>query len=1131
MYCLFAHLTRTTLPARPIHSDYRSRRFIYQPKIARLIPLSLFVSLAMPIAQTAAITDRSSQGRQQITAPGNTVPTDDAKANLLEPGKLIEREIKRGEIHSYQVMPTAGQFVRVKITAREEANIIVVLLGPDGDKLVQVDHQHTTQGERSVSAIAESTGWHRLEVRPAMEDAAGGRYKLKLEELRAVTPLDKKRMAAEVGYREAEQLFEQKTAASRCRAIEEYETALALWQAIGDRSEESRALHKIGTVYDDFGEKQQALGYYQQALALRRALGDRRREAITLNHIGTVYFELGEKQRALDNYSQALSLRRAVADGQGEVRTLNSIAYVYKSLGEKQKALAYYHQALTVSRTAGDRIGEARTLHNMGKAHDYFGEKQTAINYYNQALLLTRSLGNYPWEANTLHNIGVAYDELGEKQKALDYFNQALVLWRRIRDGRGESYTLHNIGSVYQSIADRQKALDYYGQAIRLSRAVGDRSWEAATLNRLGTMYLEMGDERQALGYYQQALEHQRALGDLDGEASTLRLIAHAHRGRGRLSEARSQIEAALAVRESVRTKIMSQQLRASYFATVQKDYEFYIDLLMQLHKERRGEGFDALALQASERARARSLLELLNEARVDIRQGIEPSLLERQRTLQQRLNAKAAARVNALGAGVPAAEAAATAREIEALTTEYYEVEAQIRRSSPRYAALTQPQPLSLKEIRQQLDVDTMLLEYSLGEERSYLWAVTPTTLDSYELPKRAQIEAAVRRIYSFLNARQIEPGQIALPKRERLAEAEMQYRKEAILLSEMLLRPVASQLETKRLLIIGDGILQYLPFAALPVPSIADSLHQKAREQRSATKSALIDHLLLFTPLVTQHEILNLPSASVLAALRQEKTQPAPAVKAVAVLADPVFDKNDERVRLATGKGKQPKPTPADPRRSVAAAAARATRQVRLTEAEDGGIPRLPFSRWEAEWILSVVPVEEGMKALDFQASRAIATGAELRGYRIIHFATHGLVDNEHPELSGVILSLVDERGNPQDGFLRLHEIYNLKLPAELVVLSACQTALGKEIRGEGLVGLVRGFMYAGAPRVVASLWKVDDRATAELMKHFYQGMLVKKLSPAAALRAAQAELWRQKRWRDPRYWAAFTMQGEWQ
>ena len=168
--------------------------------------------------------------------------------------------------------------------------------------------------------------------------------------------------------------------------------------------------------------------------------------------------------------------------------------------------------------------------------------------------------------------------------------------------------------------------------------------------------------------------------------------------------------------------------------------------------------------------------------------------------------------------------------------------------------------------------------------------------------------------------------------------------------------------------------------------------------------------------------------------------------------------------------------------------------------------------------------------MEALDFAASRETATSRELEQYRIVHFATHGLLDNEHPELSGLVLSLVGPDGNPRDGYLDLEDVYNLTLSSDLVVLSACETGLGKEVHGEGLIGLTRGFMYAGASRVVASLWNVDDIATSELMSEFYKAMLRDGRPPAAALRQAQLAMWKQKRWSDPYYWAAFTIQGEW-
>jgi CHAT domain-containing protein len=316
------------------------------------------------------------------------------------------------------------------------------------------------------------------------------------------------------------------------------------------------------------------------------------------------------------------------------------------------------------------------------------------------------------------------------------------------------------------------------------------------------------------------------------------------------------------------------------------------------------------------------------------------------------------------------------------------------------------------------------------------------------------------------------------------------------------------------KRLLIVGSGALDYLPFAALPVPS-----NDKG-----------------YRPLIAEHEIVNLPSATVLSVIRRETTGRALAPKTLAVLADPVFDANDPRLAMSARRkaGNQeiavntrsitesPSSMPGGPDPSPLMRAVRSM--------DRGDLTRLPFSREEADAIAELVPARSLLKATDFQASRAKALSGELGNYRILHFATHGLLNSKHPELSGLVLSLVDASGKAQDGFLRMHEIYNLRLPAEVVVLSACQTGLGKEIKGEGLVGLARGFMYAGAQRVVASLWQVDDLATAQLMKHFYRGMLKDGMRPAAALRAAQLEMMKRKQWSSPFFWAAFVMQGEW-
>ncbi len=505
-----------------------------------------------------------------------------------------------------------------------------------------------------------------------------------------------------------------------------------------------------------------------------------------------------------------------------------------------------------------------------------------------------------------------------------------------------------------------------------------------------------------------------------------------------------------------------------------------------------------AAALEISERARARALLDSLLEAHVDLREGIEPALLERERSLQKQLNDASSALSRLFGSKGGDDALAAAAQKVDRLTAEYQQVQTLVRRDSPHYAAVTQPQPSSARDIQQSvLDEDTVLLEFALGDERSWLWAVTTEDITSVELVSRRRIEATARSLYRKYTARQRQRGESTAEYEKRLAGAEAGRVQTAAEMSRLLFAGIARRLtgewRGKRLAIVATGALEYLPFAALPLPERTPAI-----------------------PMIARHEIVTIPSASVLAMLRRETSDRAPAAGTLAIVADPVFDPSDPRI----GGGRSLERTSSTSRGDSLGG---------LALARDG-FARLPFSRDEAHAIASLAGPRQVFTALDFDASRSTVLGGALQRYRVVHFATHGIVDGRRPALSGLILSLFDERGKARNGYLRLHDIYNTRLDADLVVLSACQTALGKEIKGEGLVSLTRAFMYAGAPRVVASLWQVNDHATAELMTHFYRGILQQKLAPGAALRAAQRALARDPRWREPYYWAGFVLQGDW-
>ncbi|MDT5063167.1 MAG: hypothetical protein QOH63_3626 [Acidobacteriota bacterium] len=1061
------------------------RRWVLSSRDAPCAYLNFFQTLLLlfllicPVvkAQTSLEPIPAKQDRSvSATIQGNS------DAQPLEPGKMFEREIKPGEMHSYLLRCEAGQFTQINVEQRG-SNIGVALLGVEGQPILSLNNIDDAEGIEQLPLLAEVSGIYRLEVRSLERRSEPGRYEMNVSRPHAATQQDRDYMAAEMILQEARRFVSQGTGQSKRNAVGKYREALPLLRSIGNREREATVLNNIGFFYQTLGELNDALNFFSQARALRREIGDRRGEAISLDHLGYIHVALGEIQKGLDFYDLALAIEQADKSQRGEANTLSNIGAVYSELGESERALDFYNRSLALYRAVGGRPREALALTRIGSLYFSRGENEKALEFYERALALQQTLNIRSSVANTRQQIAILYAKLGENAKAFDYLNQALDFGRETGNRYIEAEALTVLGEVYYNTGQKQKALEYFNQALPLRQASGDRQ----------------------------------------GEARTLYWLARSERERGQLAEALESIESSLNIVEKVRGRIISQELRVSYFSTVQKYYDFYIDLLFELHQKDSSAGYNEAALHASERARARGLLELLQEAHADIRRGVEQSLLERERILQQQLNARAEEQLQLLRGEHTDEQARTMAGELNALTNEYDDVQTRIRKTSPRYAALMQPQTLTLKEIQQSLDAETLLLEYKLGETRSFVWAVTPTTINIYELPGRVEVEKVARRLYELLTARNEHPQGEGVPqRRERLARAEEEYAKTAAQLSRMLLDPVALHLKTKRLFIVSDGALQYVPFAALPKPDVEGSRGEAEKGSDRALPESFHPLSLIAQPLIADHEIISLPSASVIAVLRRELLGRRAAPKTIAVLADPVFDKDDARVKQREGSeplnGSTRAPLPGN-----IGSASPIGRGV-------SSLPRLSFSRREAEAILAFAPAGEEMGAFNFQASRATAISPQLAEYRILHFATHGVLDSERPELSAIVLSLVDERGQPQNGFIRLNEIYNLNLPADLVMLSACQTGLGKEIRGEGLVGLTRGFMYAGAARVGTSLWKVDDAATAALMGRFYQAMLKEGKSSAAALRAAQLDMLKQRRWQSPYYWAAFILQGEW-
>jgi len=515
----------------------------------------------------------------------------------LELGKPIERELAGGQSHSYEIVLNSGEYVHVVIDQRG-IDVVVTLFAPDGKQIAEVDSPNGTQGVEPVFAIATITGIHRLEVRSLEKSAATGRYQVKIEELRIANDQDTNRIAADLAFKDAELLRDQGTAQSLRSSIKKYEEAVALYRTAKYRTGEAIGLNAIGYVYARLDEKSQALDYYQQALTIVHAIGDRGGEAATLNNIGHVYDSLGQKEQALNSYRQSLAISNQVGDLGGQAATLNNLGLVYDSLGQKRKALDFYQQALPLVRSIGDRSGEATTLSNIGAVYDSLGEKQKAIDYLEQALPLKRTIGDRRGEAITLTNLGAVYDDLGENQKAIDYYQKALPLLRTVGSRGGEATTLNNIGLVYKNWGDQQKALEFFGQALSIVHAVGSPRSEAVALTNISSAFNWLGDDQKSLEYLRQALSLYRAAKDRGGEASTLRNIGAVYSSSGDLQKALEYYDQALPIHREVGDRngeatTLNNIGRVRYQLGEQKAALDWFDQALQIRRavgDRRGE-------------------------------------------------------------------------------------------------------------------------------------------------------------------------------------------------------------------------------------------------------------------------------------------------------------------------------------------------------------------------------------------------------------------------------------------------------------------------------------------------------------------------------------------------------------
>ena len=675
-------------------------------------------------------------------------------------------------------------------------DLVVALRGPDGQELIAIDSPNGEHGVEGLVWAAEIPGIHILEVRAPSGAPRPGSYVLTLRSRHPATDRDRRLMAGEDLFAKGYALTQDESAGAQRRAVEILDESLAIFQEQGDQYREGLAL--VATALSDhnyLGQSARAVGRFERAIAIWRKLGERRLEAESLIGLGIARYRLQHMGEAIAIFEEGLAMDRELGDVASEGQVLSNLAMVYDAIGEKERALEYFRAALQILRKTGNLQVELWTQNNLAALYEFRGELQKALGSYEGALVLCRRVSARKDESRVLANLGRLYGKLGEEERGELCLRQAAAIARELKDPDAEAAALRSIArsqfergdvpaaiatdeaalgrareakdarfqtiilnALSASVASRgnaRRALALAEEALSLARSGGNRFNEGLAEMNLGVARAGLGQVEEARADFQKALEIRRAIGDRMGVAETDLALARLERDDGRLEPSLVRARQGLEILESLRTEILGHDMRASFFGTLQRHYGFALDLLMRMHSADPRRGFDALALETAERARARSLLDLLSEGRAGLRLGIDPALLTKERMLRNEIGSRLDAQVRLLSGPHTEEKAAAAAAALDALRLERQRLEEEILRSNPRYADVSQPRPSTAAEIQSTLGEDTLLLEYAFGEEKDVLWAVSAGGRSSHVLAPATEVKAAARHFYDLLSAR----------------------------------------------------------------------------------------------------------------------------------------------------------------------------------------------------------------------------------------------------------------------------------------------------------------------------------------------------------------------------------------
>jgi CHAT domain-containing protein len=836
------------------------------------------------------------------------------------------------------------------------------------------------------------------------------------------------------------ELSEEQNATSHDIAVQTAQQALLLFQSVNDQEGAAESYLDLGRYHYALNHMNEAAQNYESARQIWHQRQEPDKEAVVLIQLGFIEGRKGEWLNDFSYLTQAQNLLDDENKPDQLARIAAGMAYIFNESGLPEYGLTQYQRAQHYFQQVPDARGYNRQIMMAGYTYFLLKKYPEAIDHLEQAVGYFKSSGNRDADfdiAECEEYIGQVYLATEKYDLALQHFLPIPAFYESTGNHSDASQVKGLIGEAYQRLGKIELARTNFEAALKNFRESDAQVKKAAVAFALGRLELSQGNYEAAENYLKESIE----------------------------------------TTENIRSDLSSRMLATAFSASVHDRYETYIECLMQKHKRQPSPALEQQAFEASELARARSLAALLRDTQTRIVTGIDPRLAERETRLRRDIRDKAEQTISLLATDYKKDQFDELERALTALREQHQQLTQQLQKQNPNYDQFQETTNYSIQQIQQLIieDNETMLLEYFLGNNASYVWAITRNAERVYELPKAEKVTDAVQTLYELLAKKPDDDSE------QRLSKAGSE-------LARMILTPLANQSTIKRVIVVADGALNYIPFQLLPSPA--------------------------GTPLVASYEIVNAPSASILGQLRKEKQQRPASTRVLAAFGDPVFRSNYAQFKNSASA-------------DVVASAERGV-EVDADSLDPARIQPLVYSRDELDY-LREVGGQGAFVARGFDASRATLEKINFSRYAILHFATHGLLDPKNPKKLGLYLSMVDEDGRDQRGFITMQDVYNLRVPVSLVVLSACRTGLGEDVRGEGLIGLTRGFMHAGASSVVASLWKVDDEATAELMKYFYTNMLKKGMRPAAALREAQNTLRQNPQWQSPHFWAGFTLQGE--